>query len=159
MDDVEDFDELSLNLSTLSNNSNDNMEITSDIDNRVGSLVKFPPTFGSKEELDFFLQLKIAEFSKKDIISTYDKRIQDYYEAAINGKGANYIINYILTKEANSYSRQSDSNTLFLLLYSKLTSTTREEGHGHHIEYAFFAWLCKYFENCRVHSFLFCFLL
>ena len=53
MDDVEDFDEMSLNFSTMSNNSHDNMESTSDIDNRVGSIVKFPPTFDSKEHLDF----------------------------------------------------------------------------------------------------------
>ena len=106
MDDVEDFDELSLDLSTLSKDSNDNMKITSVIDNRVGSVVKFSPTFDSR----------------KNIISTYDKRFQDYYKAAIDGKGANYIVNYILTKEANSYSRRSDSNTLLLFLYCKLIS-------------------------------------
>jgi len=38
-------------------------------------------------------------------------------------------------------------------------TTTKEKGRGHHREYSFFARLCKYFENCRVNSFLFCFLL
>ena len=99
------------------------MDIIFVIDNVVGSLVEFSPTFGSKEELDSNLQFEIAESSKTDIISTYDKRFQDYYEAAIDGKGANYIVNYILTKEANIYSSRFDSNTLFLLFYSKLTST------------------------------------
>ena len=58
-----------------------------------------------------FLQLKIEKFTKKDIISTYDKKLQDYYEAAINRKVVNYIVNYTLTKQANSYSRRSDSDT------------------------------------------------
>ena len=49
MDDVEDFNELSLNFSTLSNDSHDDMEITSVINNRVESMVEFPPIFGSKE--------------------------------------------------------------------------------------------------------------
>ena len=123
MDDVEEFDELSLNLSTLSNNGNDNMEITSVIDNRVESIVKSTPIFDYKEQFDLFLQLKTGESTKKYIISTYDKQFQDYYEAAIDGKGTNYIVNYTLTKQANSYLRQSDSDTLFLFLYSKLTST------------------------------------
>ena len=127
MNDVEDFDAFSLNFSTLSNNSHDNMEITSVIDNRVGSIVKFPQTFGSNEQLDLFLQLKIGESPKKDIISTYDKQFQDYYEAAIDRKGPNYIVNYILTKQANSCSRRSDSDTLFLILYSKLTNTLSQK--------------------------------
>ena len=44
---VEDFDELSLNLSTVLNNSNDHIDISSVIDNGIGSQVQFPPTFGS----------------------------------------------------------------------------------------------------------------
>ncbi len=123
----EDFDELSLDLSTVSTNSNDHMEIKSVINSGVGTQVLFPLTFGSKDELDSFLRLKIPPSSTTDIISTYDKRFQDYYEAAIDGKGANYIVNYILTKEANSYSSRSDSDTLFLLLYSKLTSTLSQK--------------------------------
>ena len=79
MDDVEDFDEMSLNFSTLSNNSHADMESTSVIDNRVGSMLKFPTTFDSKEHLDSFLQLKIEESTEKDIISTYDNQFQDYY--------------------------------------------------------------------------------
>ena len=59
----------------------------------------------------------------KDIISTYDNQFQDYYEAAIAGKGVNYIVNYALTKQVDTYSSRSDSDTLFLFLYSKLTST------------------------------------
>ena len=38
---IEDFDELSLNLSTVSNDSNDNMDISSVIDNGVGSQIEF----------------------------------------------------------------------------------------------------------------------
>ena len=128
--DSEDFDELSLNLSTVSNNSNDHMDITSVIDNGVESQVQFPPTFGSKEELESFLRFEISASSKIDIISTYNKRFQDYYEVAIDGKGANYIANYILTKEANSYSSRSDSDILFLLLYSKLTSTLSQKANA-----------------------------
>ena len=101
-DDVEDFDELSLNLSTLSHNSNDNMKITSVIDNRMESIVKFSLISDFKEQLDLFLQWKIEESTKIDIISTYDKRFHDYDEAAIDGKGANYIINYTLTKQTHS---------------------------------------------------------
>ena len=67
MDDVEDFDEISLNFSTLSNDSHANMESTSVIDNRVGSMVKSPTTFDSKEYLDSFLQLKIEESTKKTL--------------------------------------------------------------------------------------------
>ena len=64
MDDVEDVDEMSLNISTLSNNSHANMKSTFVIDNRVESMVKFPTTFDSKERLDLFLQLKIKESTK-----------------------------------------------------------------------------------------------
>ena len=80
------------------------MDISSVINSGVGTQVQFPPTFGSKDEFDSFLRFEISPSSTTDIISTYDKRFQDYYEAAIDGKGANYIVNYILTKEANSYS-------------------------------------------------------
>ena len=60
---------------------------------------------------------------KKILFLRYDNEFQDYLEAAIAGKGANYIVNYALTKQADSYSTRSDSDTLFLFLYSKLTST------------------------------------
>ena len=120
---VEDFEALSLNALALSQDSKDDMEIASVIDNRVESIVRFPPIFDSKQQLDLFLQGAIGESTKQSIISTYEKQFQDYYEAAIDGKGANYIVNYTLTKQADSYSTRSDSDTLFLFLYSKLTST------------------------------------
>ena len=86
-------------------------------------MLKLPITFDSKEHLDSFLQLKIEESTRKDIIFTYDNEFQNYHEAAIAGKGANYIVNYALTKQVDTYSTRSDSDTLFLFLYSKLTST------------------------------------
>ena len=56
------------------------METASVIDNRMGSMLKFPLTFDSKEHLDSFLQLKIEESTKKDIISTYDNEFQGYHD-------------------------------------------------------------------------------
>ena len=51
---VEDDDEMSLNFSTSSNDSHADMETASVIDNRMGSMLKFPITFDSKEHLDWF---------------------------------------------------------------------------------------------------------
>ena len=65
--------------------------------------MRFSQIFDSKEQLDLFLQGKIGESIKTDIISTYNKKFQGYYEAAIDGKGAHYIVNYALTKQANRF--------------------------------------------------------
>ena len=120
---VQDNGEMSLNFSTLSSDTHADMETASVIDNRMGIMLKFPLIFDSKEHLDSFLQLKIKASTKKDIIFTYDNEFQDYHETTIAGKGANYVVNYALTKQVDTYSTRSDSDTLFLFLYSKLTST------------------------------------
>ena len=111
---------MSLNFSTLSSDTHTDMETASVIDNRMGIMLKFPLIFDSKEHLDSFLQLKIKASTKKDIIFTYDNEFQDYHEAAIAGKGANYIVNYALTKQVDTYSTRSDSDTLFLFFILNL---------------------------------------
>ena len=62
---VEDFDKLSLNLSTLSHKIDNGIEITSVLHNRVECIVMFLPIFEFKEQLDLSLQGEIGEPTKK----------------------------------------------------------------------------------------------
>ena len=49
----------------MSTNSNDHIDISSVVNSGVGTQVQFPPTFGSKDELDSFLRFEISSSSKQ----------------------------------------------------------------------------------------------
>ena len=83
--------------------TNNDMEIAVSTDNIMEPHVTFTKEFLSKEQLDIFLMARIPKPSKLVIISSYEKEYQDYYQAVCDGNGPNYVTDYLLTKQVNTY--------------------------------------------------------
>ena len=98
-------------------NTNDDMEIGVLTESMMEPQVTFPEAFLSKEHLDNFLRARIPKPSILRIISSYEKEHQDYYQAVCDGKGPNYVADYSLTKQLNTYLSRSESDALFVLLF------------------------------------------
>ena len=76
------------------------------------------------------MRARIPKPSQLRIISSYKKEHPDYYQAVCDGKGPNYVADYSLTKQLNTYLSRSDSDALFVLLFSKLSTKLSREDIG-----------------------------
>ena len=73
---------------------------------------------------------RIPKPSQLRMISSHEEEYQNYYQAVCDGKGPNYVADYSLTKQLNTYLSRSDSDALFVLLFSKLSTKLSREDIG-----------------------------